>query len=95
MLGLGEKRSEVLEIMDQAREAEVDVFTLGQYMQPSRRHLPVAAYVKPEEFSELRSAGLAMGYSSVFAGPLVRSSYNADLQAEDLLSRDSLAEKAE
>ena len=95
MLGLGEKRDEVLEIMEQAREAQVDVFTLGQYMQPSRSHLPVAAYVKPEEFSKLRSAGLAMGYSSVFAGPLVRSSYNADLQAEDLLSKASLAEKAE
>jgi lipoic acid synthetase len=61
------------------------MLTLGQYLQPSRDHLPVERYVTPQEFDELRALGEAMGFSNVASGPMVRSSYHADLQANPLL----------
>ncbi len=78
MLGLGEEVDEVLEVMKDLREAAVDVLTLGQYLQPSKDHLPVMRYYSPDEFGELRSSGLAIGFAYVESGPLVRSSYHAE-----------------
>jgi lipoic acid synthetase len=77
MLGLGEDLSEVLEVMRDMVEARVDVLTLGQYLQPTREHLPVERFVPPEEFRELALRGRAIGFRHVEAGPLVRSSYHA------------------
>ena len=77
MLGLGEEREEVLAAMNDLRGASCDMLTLGQYLQPSKRHHPVARYVTPEEFADLRSAGKRMGFRAVFAAPLVRSSFHA------------------
>jgi lipoic acid synthetase len=77
MLGLGETAPEVLETMRGLRAAGVRILTLGQYLSPSPRHLPIARYVAPEEFAELRRAGYEMGFSHVEAGPLVRTSYHA------------------
>ncbi len=78
MLGLGETRDEVIEAMHDLRSHNVDLLTLGQYLRPTRNHLPVARWVPPEEFAELRNAGLALGFTEVASGPLVRSSYRAD-----------------
>jgi lipoic acid synthetase len=77
MLGLGETSGEVLEVMRDLRAANVDILTLGQYLRPSPKHLPIVRYVPPEEFQELRQAGYAMGFRHVESGPLVRSSYHA------------------
>jgi len=82
MLGLGENLDEVRDVMRDLREHDVDMLTLGQYLQPSRHHLPVDRYVTPEEFEALRVDGEAMGFSHVASGPMVRSSYHADVQAE-------------
>lgn len=78
MLGLGETIEEVLETMSDLKFAGVDIITLGQYLQPTRRHLPVARFVTPEEFEFLRIEGLKMGFRYVESGPLVRSSYHAE-----------------
>jgi len=78
MLGLGERDSEVLETMDDLREASVDILTLGQYLRPTPNHLPVERYVSPEEFEALRAEGLERGFVEVVAGPMVRSSYRAE-----------------
>jgi len=77
ILGLGEERAELLETMRNLRDTDVNILTLGQYLRPSARHLPVARYYSPEEFAELGEAGRAMGFSHVESGPLVRSSYHA------------------
>jgi lipoyl synthase len=77
MLGLGETFGEVLAVMRDLRGVGVGILTLGQYLSPSPRHLPIARYVAPEEFAELRCAGYEMGFSRVESGPLVRSSYHA------------------
>ena len=77
MLGLGETPAEVLSVMRDLRAAQVQILTLGQYLRPSPRHLPIVRYVPPVEFDELRSEGYAMGFAHVEAGPLVRSSYHA------------------
>ncbi len=77
MLGLGEEREEILEVMVDLAGAGCRCLTLGQYLQPTRRHLPVVRYLRPEEFEELRRAGRDMGISQILAGPLVRSSYRA------------------
>ena len=82
MCGLGEEWDELLGAMQDLRRQDVDLLTLGQYLRPSRSHLPVARYYTPEEFKELREAGLTMGYRHVEAGPLVRSSYHAWEQAQ-------------
>jgi lipoic acid synthetase len=77
ILGLGEVVEEVLQVMRDLREVDVDILTLGQYLRPSDDHLPIDRYYTPEEFSQLRDAGLAMGFRHVESGPLVRSSYHA------------------
>ena len=80
MLGVGEEPEETLQSMRDLREVGCDVLTLGQYLRPSPRHIPVVRYVAPEEFAELRRHGIAMGFRHVESGPLVRSSYHADEQ---------------
>ena len=84
MLGLGEELNEVIEVMRDLREHNCDMLTLGQYLQPSKHHLPVERYVTPQEFNQLRDAALDLGFSNVASGPLVRSSYHADQQAAHL-----------
>ncbi len=81
MLGLGEKMDEVVEVMKDMRAHKVEMLTLGQYLQPSKHHLPVERYVTPEEFDELYEIGMQLGFKHVASGPMVRSSYHADLQA--------------
>lgn len=78
MLGLGETIAEVIECMHDLREAKVDILTLGQYLQPTKNHLPILRYVTPEEFNMLREKGLELGFYEVASGPMVRSSYRAD-----------------
>jgi lipoyl synthase len=82
MLGLGETEAEVLQVMQDLRDHHVDILTLGQYLRPSPKHLPLLRYVSPEEFSEYKIAGQRMGFAHVEAGPLVRSSYHADSSQE-------------
>ncbi len=77
MLGLGEEIGELLAVIRDLRDVQCDILTLGQYLQPSKAHLAVARYVRPEEFAELRERALAMGFRHVESGPLVRSSYHA------------------
>jgi lipoic acid synthetase len=77
MLGLGETIEEVLQVMRDLRAHSVDLLTIGQYLRPSPKHLPILRYATPEEFAELRRAGHAMGFAHVESGPLVRSSYHA------------------
>ncbi len=77
MLGLGETAQEVLGVMRDLRAHRVDILTLGQYLRPSPRHLPIVRYISPAEFDELRAAGREMGFRHVEAGPLVRSSFHA------------------
>lgn len=84
MVGLGETMDEVKETMRDLREWEVDILTIGQYLQPSRKHLPIARYYTPEEFEELKAYGLEIGFRWVESGPLVRSSYHAAAQVRAL-----------
>ena len=85
MLGIGETRAEVEQVMADLRAHGCNMLTLGQYLQPSREHLPVERFLTPREFDELRQLGEDMGFSNVASGPMVRSSYHADLQANPLL----------
>ena len=78
MLGLGEREDEVRSLMEQMREAAVDIVTIGQYLRPSRENLPVVEYVRPEVFDRHREFGESLGFRHVFAGPFVRSSYRAE-----------------
>ncbi len=78
MLGLGESKEEILETMEDLRESDVDILTLGQYLQPTRKHLPVEKFVHPDEFAYYKEEGLKMGFKFVESGPLVRSSYHAE-----------------
>jgi lipoic acid synthetase len=78
MLGLGESRAEVLQVMDDLRVADVDFLTLGQYLQPSPKHVAVERFVPPEEFEEFAALARARGFLMVASSPLVRSSYHAD-----------------
>ncbi len=78
MLGLGERDTEILQTMDDLREADVDILTLGQYLRPTPSHLAVERFVTPEEFAAYRREGLERGFLEVVAGPLVRSSYRAE-----------------
>jgi lipoic acid synthetase len=82
MVGLGETPDEVTQLLRDLREAGVDVATIGQYLQPARRNLPVAEYVTPAQFEAYREYGLSIGFKMVFSGPLVRSSYMADVVNE-------------
>jgi lipoic acid synthetase len=97
MLGLGEELAEVREVMRELAGLGLDILTLGQYLAPSRAHLPIARYAHPEEFAALRAEALALGIRHVEAGPLVRSSYHADGQAalvRRLRLRDDAAPRA-
>lgn len=78
MLGLGETIDEVVELMDDLRSVNCLVMTIGQYLQPSRKHLPVAAYIHPDTFAELKQIAMTKGFTHVESGPLVRSSYHAE-----------------
>ncbi|MED3943982.1 lipoyl synthase [Priestia megaterium] len=80
MLGLGETKEEIIETMDDLRANNVDIMTLGQYLQPTKKHIKVQKYYHPNEFEELKEIALSKGFSHVEAGPLVRSSYHADEQ---------------
>jgi lipoic acid synthetase len=86
MLGLGETSDEILETMDELRAIRVDILTLGQYLRPTRNHLPVERFVTPEEFDRYRAAALARGFLECVSGPLVRSSY----RAEQALARNNV-----
>lgn len=78
MLGLGETKEEVIETMQDLRSVQVDILTLGQYLQPTPKHLPVQEFIHPETFEEFKTLGLEMGFRYVESGPLVRSSYHAE-----------------
>ena len=82
MLGLGETIDEVREVLRELASLGIDIVTMGQYLRPSKSHLPLQRYVTPDEFAQLRQEALALGISHVESGPLVRSSYHADGQAE-------------
>lgn len=84
MLGLGETHEEVLETMEDLRSVGTDIITLGQYLQPTPKHLPVAEFVTPERFEEYKVRGLEMGFKYVESGPLVRSSYHAERHIFDM-----------
>ncbi|MGK2946568.1 MAG: lipoyl synthase [Candidatus Malihini olakiniferum] len=84
MVGLGETNEEIVEVMRDLRLHGVTMLTLGQYLQPSRHHLPVKRYVSPEEFDEIKAKAVIMGFTHAACGPFVRSSYHADLQAKGI-----------
>lgn len=86
MLGLGEQAVEVEQVLRDLRAVNVDIVTIGQYLQPTRHSLPVSRYVEPEEFEAWRRYGLSLGFQMVFSGPLVRSSYMADRISEEVRS---------
>lgn len=83
MVGLGETKEEIIETMDDLRASQVDIMTIGQYLQPSKKHLPVVKYYHPDEFQELKEIALSKGFSHCESGPLVRSSYHADEQVNE------------
>ena len=85
MLGLGETIDEVIDVMRDMRDHNVDMLTLGQYLQPSKHHLAVERFVHPDEFDRLGELGYKLGFSHVASGPMVRSSYHADQQARDVV----------
>lgn len=93
MVGVGETKEEVIELMQDLRDNNVDMLTIGQYLQPSKHHLAVERYVHPDEFDEYQRIGLEMGFINVASGPMVRSSYHADIQAGSETSNAELAEK--
>ena len=84
MLGLGESSEEIKNVLKDLRENQVDMVTLGQYLQPSRDHLAVEKFLHPEEFESLGSYAETLGFKTVASGPMVRSSYHADVQAKFL-----------
>ena len=86
MVGLGEEFDEVVEVMEELRAHDVNMLTIGQYLQPSRFHHAVVRYVEPGEFERFEKIGYRLGFTHVASGPLVRSSYHADQQAEGVLS---------
>jgi lipoic acid synthetase len=85
MLGLGENMDEIIAVLSDLRAHDCEMLTLGQYLQPSRDHLPVVRYVPPDEFDALSLIARQLGFSSVASAPMVRSSYHADQQASLLL----------
>ena len=85
MLGIGERNDEVLQLMDDVRKrAQTDILTIGQYLQPTRNHLPIDRWVEPEQFDVFKVEGLKRGFRVVESGPMVRSSYHAEEQAARL-----------
>ena len=87
MVGLGETAAEVEELMQDAKDHGVDIFTIGQYLQPTKKHLPVVEYVHPDKFAEYKAKALEIGLKHVESGPLVRSSYHAKESYEKLYKR--------
>jgi lipoic acid synthetase len=87
MVGLGETDEEILAVMRDMRAHDIDMLTIGQYLQPTGGHLPVQRYVHPDAFAGLERAAYAMGFRHAAVGALVRSSYHADRQAEEVLTR--------
>jgi lipoic acid synthetase len=87
MVGLGETREEIVETMRDLRAVDVDILTIGQYLQPTGKHVVIDRYYHPDEFASLREEGFALGFSHVESGPLVRSSYHAHEQTEMLRQR--------
>jgi len=83
MVGLGETMDEIIQVMEGVINVSCKMLTIGQYLQPTKNHLPVQRFVNPDEFNQLKRHGLAMGFSHIEAGPLVRSSYHADKQFEE------------
>ena len=90
MLGLGETKNEIIQVMDDLISANVDFLTIGQYLQPSEKHYPLKRYIHPQEFEELKKIALAKGFLIVASSPLTRSSYHAD---EDFSKMKKLREK--
>ena len=91
MVGLGEETAEVEALLRDLRTVETDVATIGQYLQPTRRNLPVEKYVDPQQFDAYRDYGLSLGFKAVFSGPLVRSSYMADAVSDEARQETRLA----
>ena len=87
MLGLGETREEILETMDDLRNVGCQVMTIGQYLQPTHKHYPVAEYVTPAQFTAYKELGLRKGFTQVESAPLVRSSYHAEKSTQYLQKR--------
>ncbi len=85
MVGLGETDNEVIELLHDLNENKVDIVTIGQYLQPTKQHLPVQRYVHPNDFRKFKEIGMKMGFGNVESGPLVRSSYHADEAAKELI----------
>ncbi|MCY7948997.1 lipoyl synthase, partial [Bacillus atrophaeus] len=83
MIGLGETKEEIIEVMDDLLANNVDIMAIGQYLQPSKKHLKVQKYYHPDEFAELKEIAMQKGFSHCEAGPLVRSSYHADEQVNE------------
>jgi lipoic acid synthetase len=95
MVGVGETWDELLETMKEIRDAGVSILTVGQYLQPSKKHLEVAKYYHPDEFEKIKHAGLEIGFPVVESGPLVRSSYHAEKAAdvmEEIFARHAMGE---
>ena len=88
MLGLGEGFSEILECMQDLKDADCDILVLGQYLAPSDRHIPIARFYSPQEFKELESLALLKGFKAVLSGPLVRSSYKAKDIFQQIVSKE-------
>jgi lipoic acid synthetase len=84
MVGLGETPDEILEVMRDLRASQVDMLTIGQYLQPSKHHLAVARFAHPDEFAMFEAKAMEMGFANAACGPMVRSSYHADRQAQGM-----------
>lgn len=93
MLGIGEKRDEIMELLHALRDVECNILTIGQYLQPNRKLAPVDRWVEPEEFEHWKTYGLEIGFNVVESGPLVRSSYHADEQSAPLLAQTKTASR--
>ncbi len=94
MVGLGETFDEVIEVMRDLAALKVDILTVGQYLQPSKQHLPIERYYEPHEFDEIKRIGLELGFKWVESGPLVRSSYRAEQQVRELSKLDYIHVRA-
>ena len=95
MVGLGETKEEILKTMDDLRANDVDIMTIGQYLQPSKKHIPVVKYYHPDEFLELKNIAMEKGFSHCESGPLVRSSYHADDQVNAAAKQKHLISEKE
>ena len=91
MLGIGERDEEIEETLQDLAEEKVDILTLGQYLRPTPKHLPIDRWVTPEEFAKWKERALALGFGVCESGPLVRSSYHADEQSARYTSADAAA----